>query len=214
MKEEVASVLLDDEVRQKARGQIDGGDERIPIRKNGIDFRLLKTDYGTSNLEFMVRTDSIRFFQPVGFFTSEGDTSVIHQFEEPLKDKEEVNKLSIRDNAIIGAFEAHTIIEAIKIHKEIDKKGFEGKYNEEAEMFVSALTRFDRTIKANGLKIELNLHQSATPFSELDYKHGIEDTLGIYEMTDDGISFGPSDDTKEDFVRLRSMSLLSALKTF
>ena len=214
---EIASVLLDDEVSEAANEQLVGGKERIPICKKGIDFRLLKTDGGTSNLEFLAVSESVRFFQPVCVFSKGGEITVLKEFESSISSLNDlhqanVKKLSLRENAMIAAFSARAVVEVTDVFNEIDEKGFEKKYHKEIDVSVPAHIRYSRSVVANGLEVDLHMTFSGYPQAKLDPKYELDQSIGVYRRAKGGLNLMPTDEFGPTFERMQRMDLLTAYK--
>lgn len=218
---QIASVLLDEEVISNAEEQIQSGEDRIPVRKKDIDFRLLNTGQGTSNLEFTARNEAVRFFQPVGFFSGDGNITVLKEFQDPvddlisdgfLPDRLTVRRLNLEENALIGAFSAHAVVEAMDVFKEIDEKGFERKYDEEFDVSIPAHIRFSREIMSNGLDMHLYMTMSGYPQAKLDEKYDMEKSIGVYRRANQGVKLIPTDEFRDMFERFKKLKLLTSFK--
>ncbi|TAL56321.1 MAG: hypothetical protein EPN85_15135 [Bacteroidetes bacterium] len=138
----------------------------------------------------------VMFFKPIGFYTlNDGniEITIVNEYEKEMnfliENKKitpsvKVNKLSFRENALIGAFSKETRLEAFK--------------------------NIDRSFISNGLMLDIYMTNVGYPEVFLDDKYEVEGAIAIYRLHDKPWGIDPVVNYKEIFDKLWSMKLLTA----
>ncbi|UOQ50687.1 hypothetical protein [Hymenobacter cellulosivorans] len=213
VQEMVATLFFSDTIQQ-VEYQFNSGNEITPVDKFDMPFRLFKVNEGTINLELMLnrRWGAIRreeigmvqnmttYFKPIGIYKRDQASGKLHiiilnEFEQVylqmtrnglIKTENEVEMLSLEENAVIATFSMEAVIEAR------DKK--------------------DKKLTINGLSMEIFMTgDGAYPQMFLDDKYRVNGPLGAY-FANGPYTLNPMMSVKATFDDLLSRNLLSAYK--
>lgn len=203
--QEMVIALFSDDIIERAKKQAKAGPEIIHIERFDMSFRLLKVDYKTINLEFLVsrkfgsQNRLVTYFKPIGVYTVEKSLfsskisiKIIFEFEKHYgglagnaipKIKYEVNKFTFEENIVIAAFSMDAVSEASKMQ--------------------------DSNLKINGLDMEIVMAFDGYPQIFLDDSYNIKGPIAAY-FIENPQSLNPMINYKKTFDELDSKKLLSA----
>lgn len=214
--EQFTKTLFLENTIQKVREQFANGTEILPIDEFDMNFRLLLVGE-TVNLELLATGQLGNYFKPIGFYDKNLNVYLLKEFEadfESLKTKNDiphnlqVKTLSLRENAVIGAFSMDVIISVLQVLNELNEKGFEPEFRD--GIMIPANLRYDRQLVANGLNSELIMTFEGYPQFNLDDEYGLNGAIGAYIPNGQGLSINPIVEYKELFDKFARMKLLSA----
>lgn len=213
--EQFTKTLFLESTIEKVKEQFANGTEILPIDEFDMNFRLFLVGE-TINLELLASGQLGNYFKPIGFYDRNLNIHILKEFEadyENLKGKNSisnnltVNKLSLRENAVIAAFSIDVIITALQVLNEVKEKGFEPEFRD--GVMIPANLRYDRQLIANGLNSELIMTFEGYPQFNLDDGYGLSGAIGAYIPNEQGLSINPIVEYKELFDRFAQMKLLS-----
>jgi hypothetical protein len=193
--EEFTETLFSNETIEKVKAQFISGTEIISVDKYDMNFRLLLVGE-TINLELFGSGSFGHYFKPIGFYDKNLNIYILREFEndfESLVEKGEVSnifsakKLSLEQNAVIGAFSMETLIQAQQLK--------------------------DSSFLSNGLNFDIFITLDGDPQVFLDDKYNISDPIAIYFLKTQNKSINPTVVFKELFDENNRKQLLSAFKT-
>lgn len=205
--QEMLISILTNETFNKVHNQfINPGTSVIQIDIEGLDYRLLKPDETTINLELLntmpirskIDGKIIMYYMPIGYFSLGSgnlEFTVVKYFENdinflndrnmlPLKMK--INNLSLIENALLAAFS----MEAVQI----------------------AVEYRDANLTVNGLDLDIFMTFEGYPQSYLNDKYGLLTPLAAYMTRREG-KIKPNPIYNELYARLDNMKLLTAYKS-
>ena len=218
--EQFVKTLFLPETLKKVKEQFNTQTEIVPIDMFDMNFRLYRTTPNYINLELLATGSLGHYFKPIGFFDSNINIYILHEFESDLKNilcRDElpnhivIKPISLKENAVIAAFSMEVIIEVLLTFKEISEKGFKPEFR-----FGSMRPpniRYDKKLTVNGYNSELIMTLEAFPQFFLDDEYGLQGPIGAYRKSINGkLSINPIVEYKTLFDKFVSMSLLSAFK--
>jgi hypothetical protein len=211
--QEMVVTLFSDDVIEQAKRQAKSKIEIVYLEKFDIIFRLLKINDKNINLEIKLSRpfgpsrkselgsikNMISYFKPIGvyniehgFFSTKVSIILLYEFEKhysalagnkiPVA-KYQVEKLTMRENAVIAAFSMDAVAEALEMK--------------------------DKNLFINGLNVEFIMAFDGYPQMFLDDGYNINGPIAAY-FVEGPNSLNPIVDYKEIFDDLDSRKLLSA----
>lgn len=193
--EQLTKTLFLTETIEKVKEQFKSGRKIVPVDQYDINFRLLLVG-DIINLEILATGQYGRYFKPIGFYDQNQTIYVIKEFEndfDSLVQKGEISnnstakKLTIEENAVIGAFSMDTYIQANQLK--------------------------DCSFISNGLNFDIFMTLDGDPQIFLDDKYNLPGPIGIYFLRTQDKSINPTVKFKELFDKFAEINFLSAFKT-
>lgn len=219
VRQEMTLAMFSEQTITTVNKMFETKEERKPIDAYDISFRLFLVNNSTINFEFGYTTPFGFYFKPIGFFKNNLESYILYEFEESfeylktnnyLNNNIHINKLSIRDNAVIATFSIDTILEVFKTFEEIKIKGYEPEFRD--GIMIPPNLKYDKKIVLNGLKSELIMAFQGYPQFYLDDEYKVPGAIGAYQMIDNKLRVNPIIDFSSDYNKLYEASLLSAYK--
>jgi len=193
--EQFTKTLFLNDTIEKVQAQFKSGTEIIPVDQFDMNFRLLLVGE-TINLELLAAGPFGHYFKPIGFYDKNLNIYLLREFEndfDSLVKKWEISnpksakKLTIEQNAVIGAFSMESLIQAQQLS--------------------------DSSFMANGLNFDIFITLDGDPQIFLDDKYNISDPIGLFFLRTQNKSINPTVVFKQLFDEFTNKQLLSAFKT-
>jgi len=182
--------FLSDEVATKASEQLLGGLKRVPVDMFGLSFRLERTTADTVNFEFLLTRGPFRYFQPVGYFTTQDPPVILREFEaeydalrRQMPTLRTAKRLDIQTNALIAAFS----IPALSVTRK----------------------QADELFMANGMVMEAWMNHKGHPQVCAADEYEVEGPIASFQFSGNQYSFAPVIDFKTQFDSLLKKQLLT-----
>ncbi|OFX56667.1 MAG: hypothetical protein A2046_08045 [Bacteroidetes bacterium GWA2_30_7] len=238
--QEMVMTLFTKQTIDKVKEQFKTGKEIVSNESFDMTFRLFKSKSDNINLELLIqmplvigqeedipgigklrKQKNVMFFKPIGFYIlkNEIEITILKEFEDDfdflmnsnqIPGNFSIHKLSLQENAVLAAFSMDSAIQAISVLKEVQQKGMLPEFRD--GMIIPPTLKYDRKLKANGLKSELIMTFDGTPQFHLDDSYGLNGAIAAYISTQTGFSINPIIKYKELFDRFNIMSLMTAFK--
>jgi len=230
IKKEMTKALFHEETLNTVQKMLTGIIDReiFPLENYDMMMRLFYSSGETINLEVITSSSSgYRYCKPIGYYTRENDLFQLHILKEFEKEAEvleiskllpeafTLRKLSLKENAIIAAFSMETVVTALQAIKEKQNGNDQSGFNSELGIMIpegAQNMQYDKSLMANGLKLELLMSMENYPQSYLDDEYNFEGPIGAYRPNSGGLNIDPIVGLENTFDRLKNMSLLSAFK--
>lgn len=195
IKEQFVKTLFNKNTLEKVKEQFKNGTEIIPVDEFDMNFRLLLSK-DIINLELLTVSEFGYYFKPIGFYDQNNNVFILKEFETDVKnliENKEIStdknilKLSIEQNAVIGAFSI--------------------------EAYIKAKKSMDDSFTSNGLDFDIFMSFNGDPQVFLEDKYNVSGAIAIYFLKGERKTINPTVQYKQLFDDFSQRKLLTAFKT-
>lgn len=220
--QEMVSVLFEKETIEKVKNQFSENQEIVSVESYDIDFRLFKTNEENINLELLTTDNNGMYFKVIGFYTKDAEkmnVTILNEFEDAFEelidlDTQNLNVryMDIDESGLIAAFSRETLQNIHFMYNQMEKEmsnqaigGF--------KPFRQFAPSFDKSLIANGIKIDLLFSFEGFPQCYLDDDYNIEGAIAGYTKNENGLKLSPTIQYKNNFDKFYKMGIFSVFKS-
>lgn len=216
--QEMVTVLFEKETIEKVKNQFSENQEIVSVESYDMNFRLFKTNEENINLELLTTDNNGMYFKVIGFYTKDTEkmnVTILNEFEDAFEelidlDTQNLNVryMDIDESGLIAAFDRETIQAVQIMYSQMEKKSF-GVFSPLGQFALS----FDKSLTANGIKIDLLFSFEGFPQCYLDDDYNIEGAIAGYTKDENGLKLSPTIQYKNNFDKFYKMGLFSVFKS-